>query len=293
MALQMIDPENPQVYNGIKINYGILPILNALAVMSRERERKTWTLYLINIETLIRDHRDTTLRPDQLARNIVTDCSVMTQYIAAYNRTVNLSNRHHPVVCFYMSHYENIPQFYRRPKYPKGTEERWVIRDELEKIIAQEGFSNNFDDTEAVFEVAGESRGSWPTRDVITDLEKRYEDLPYRSTLLISHVPLDFHFYRTFKDFMLLESYTGNFKTLPDLGKKVFGDAALPFNKYTHLLLGDKWYLKNQVENKFKKQLIDRASTENWSLLPEKRVWESMVKMGLPIQPDYLVRPDL
>ena len=292
MALQFVDPEKPQVYNGIPINYGILPILNALAQMSRATKRKVWTLYLINVETLIRDHKDNTVSQDILVRNILTDCTVMSQYISAYNRTVNLSNRQKPLICFYMSKYEHIPQAYQRDKFPKGTEERWKVRDAFTDLLSKEGFQNSFDDTEVVFATAGEEKGEWPHKVLVRDLQKKYDGIQFRPTLLVSHVPLDFHMYRTFSDFTLLESYTGNFKNQKDFGKKVFQDPNLPFNKYLHVLLGDKWYLKQQVEPKVKKMLISVATEQNWVLLPDHKVLEALNKMHIT-NLDFLIRPDI
>ena len=58
--LQPINPEQPNVFNGIEVSYGIAPILGAISDISKKRDRKVWNLYIINIETLIRDRRDNT-----------------------------------------------------------------------------------------------------------------------------------------------------------------------------------------------------------------------------------------
>ena len=109
---------------------------------------------------------------------------------------------------------------------------------------------------------------------------------------MVSHVPLDFHVYRSFKEFTLLESYTGAFKTVRDLGKKVFQLDSVPFNKYTHLLLGDKWYLKQLVDNKTKKLINERASKENWSVLPDKAILKSLLDMNISTYTEF-VKPDI
>ena len=66
--LQPINPEQPNVFNGIEVSYGIAPILGAISDISRKRDRKVWNLYIINIETLIRDRRDNTATVEQIAR---------------------------------------------------------------------------------------------------------------------------------------------------------------------------------------------------------------------------------
>lgn len=292
MALQQIDPDKPQVYNGIQVSYGIAPILNALSVLSRQPNRKKWTLYLINAETLIRDRKSKDTTIEQTALNVITDCTVMAQYIAAYNRTIDFTNQHQSVICFYLSKYENIRQPYLRKILPKGTDERWEIRDEVEKLITNEGFANSYDDTQVTFCVAGDTK-AWPHKELVTDLNKKFDGIVYRSVLMVSHVPLDFHLYRTFKDFTLLESYTGNFKTVKDFGKKVFGDPEVPFNKYTHLLLGDKWYLEALADKKTKSLIKKRAKDHHWNLLPDKNVLKEIVDMHLQISTDLIIRPDI
>jgi len=109
---------------------------------------------------------------------------------------------------------------------------------------------------------------------------------------LISHVPLDFHLYRVFDEFTLLESYTGAFKTKKDLGKKVFQIDSIPFNKYTHLLLGDKWYLTQLVDNKTKKLIKEKAERESWNVLPDKEILKSLISMNIASYTQF-VRPDI
>ena len=104
--LQPINPEQPNVFNGIEVSYGIAPILGAISDISRKHTRIAWELYIINIETLIRDRRDNASTPEQTARNVVTDCTVLAQYIATYN---NLSRspttKFNPVIYFIINNF--------------------------------------------------------------------------------------------------------------------------------------------------------------------------------------------
>ena len=292
--LQPINPEQPNVFNGIEVSYGIAPILGAISDISRKHIRKVWELYIINIETLIRDRRDNASTPEQTARNVITDCTVLAQYIATYN---NLSRsptaKFNPVICFYIPQYENMDRKYLRDKFPKGTEERWVVRDRVSKIIADEGFIESFEGTDIIFSVE-DGKKEWCHKSLLKSLASKYDNIPFRPTLLVSHVCSDFHLYRVFKDFTLLESYTGAFKYPADFGKKVFGDENVPFNKYTHLLLGDKWYIKLQLDNKSRNALKKYAASHNWKVLPDKAILEQIVNMHLPnIQPELIIRPDI
>ena len=292
--LQPINPEQPNVFNGIEVSYGIAPILGAISDISKRRERKAWTLYLINVETLIRDRKDKTSTPEQIARNVITDCTVLSQYIATYNNMIRSPNsKTNPVICFYIAQYENIPKKYLRDKFPKGTEERWVIRDRVGEIIAKEGFIESFEGTDILFSIE-DGKKAWCHKSLIKSLGSKYDDIPYRTTLLISHVCSDFHLYRVFKDFTLLESYTGAFKQSKEFGKKVFSDDNVPFNKYTHILLGDKWYIKLQLDNKSRNALKQHAAANNWAVLPDKNILEQLINMHLPnIQPELLIKPDI
>ena len=42
-TLQPINPDAPNVFNGIAVSYGVAPILGAISDMSRSSKRKTWT----------------------------------------------------------------------------------------------------------------------------------------------------------------------------------------------------------------------------------------------------------
>lgn len=293
-TLQPINPEQPNVFNGIEVSYGIAPILGAISDISKSNDRKAWNLYIINIETLIRDRRDKTATPEQIARNVITDCTVLSQYIATYNNMVRKpTTKVNPVICFYIAQYENIDKKYLRDKFPKGTEERWAIRDRVGEIVATEGFIESFEGTDIIFSVE-DGKKAWCHKSLIHSLGSKYENIPYRTTLLISHVCSDFHLYRVFKDFTLLESYTGAFKTPTEFGKKVFGDENVPFNKYTHLLLGDKWYIKLQIDNKSRNILKQHAADKNWSVLPDRVILEQIINMHIPnIQPELIIRPDI
>lgn len=291
-GIYRINPDSPQLYNGMVVSYGIIPILNALADMADSRNRVAWTLFLINIETLIRDRKEKELNPTKTVEDVLVDINVMSQYIASYNSFVLPRNSNiKATVCFYMSHYENIPSSHIRDKLPKGTEDRWRIRDAIQQRLVDNEFNMSFDNTDVIFDIA-DGRGKYPHMQLVNDLSNQYPGIAHRKVLMVSHVPLDFHVYRSFKEFTLLESYTGAFKTVRDLGKKVFQLDSVPFNKYTHLLLGDKWYLKQLVDNKTKKLINERASKENWSVLPDKAILKSLLDMNISTYTEF-VKPDI
>ena len=287
--LQIFAKENEGTKE-LENSYGLMPILNAFANLTRSNHLKFWDLYLINIETLIRDRKNNTSDITTIARNILNDCNVLVKYIGEYAR---LFQRDHTknkiIICFYMNKYEALPDLYIREKFPKGTEERWKIRDKVAKMIddgpkSEEGI-------DVVFSVQSNTK-VWPHKEMVKDLIHNFQGVPFMKALMISHIPLDFHLYRTFSDFTILESYTGAFKTQKQFGKKVFGNENLPFNKYTHLLFGDKWYIKPLVEHKTRKLILDKAIKEHWTLLPDKAILKSLVDMHLPLQ-DLFINPEI
>ena len=291
-TLPQIDIGKPQVFNGLEVSYGIAPILHTLSDMSNRSMRPKWDLFLINVETLIRDRKELQGPIEQIARAVITDCTVLAQYIAMYcQMTLPPNGVNKALVCFYLPHYENLPKQYLRTKFPKGTEERWPIRDKVGQIVTKEGYETSFEDTSVVFDVIG-VKGQWPHRDLVRDISTVKKGIQYSKVLLVSHVPSDFHMYRTFNDFTILESYTGALKNKQQLGKKVFQNDVIPFNKYTHLLFGDKWYIGGLLDSKGKREMKQRAEKEHWAIINDKFILESVVKTKSVI-PDLLIKPDL
>lgn len=298
-ALQHIDRDKKQVYNGLEVSLGIAPILATLSNLSKLRSCPAWNLYLINVETIIRDRKDDQSTIAQRAKATLQDCTVLAQYIAAYSR-VALNNNHkvQPVLCFYLPHYEKIPKPYLKEKLPKGTEERWKVRDEVLKLLKSQSYQTQYEDVQVMYLEVG-ATGRWPHKDLLDDLNKqliygkdKFDSIKYRKVLMVSHVPLDFHLYKVFQEFTVLESYTGNLKQFKQFGKKVFSDESMPFNKYTHLLLGDKWYLSTLVNNATKKQLKERAASSRWTLIPEADVLDTLLKMH-PVTDSLYLKPEI
>ena len=291
-GVRFLTPDQPQLYNGMVVSYGIIPILNAFAGLAHTKDRIPWTLYLVNVETLIRDRKDKIMIDSKMVDDVITDMTVMSQYIDSYNSMVIPKNSNvRALICFYMNHYECLPPEHMRDKLPKGTEDRWRIRNLVENKLKEGTFSTTYEDTDILFFISKDKVG-YPHKELASDLLKQFSGIQYRKTLMISHVPLDFHLYRIFNEFTILESYTGALKTQKALGKKVFQDESIPFNKYTHLLLGDKWYLKQLVDNKTKKLIKEKAEKESWRVLPDKAILKSLIDMNIASYNQF-VKPDI
>lgn len=80
----------------------------------------------------------------------------------------------------------------------------------------------------------------------------------------ITHHPIDYHIHRYTSDYRLIQSFTGNVIRPRDLGDKVFNNQAIPFNVYTHAVLGDGVDIKSSLSVSTKHQLMELAKKEHW-----------------------------
>lgn len=96
--------------------------------------------------------------------------------------------------------------------------------------------------------------------------------------IMLSHVYSDFHIVSTRPDVKLLESYTGDTVPPGELGVKVFGTDIVPFYPETHLLLGDKHYVKPLMVRNDKKLVIQTAADEKWRYKSREAVSASIYK---------------
>ena len=281
------------VYENLRVSYGVASILNTFATLSSQARRPAWQIYLINVETLIRNRKENN-NSIVSANDVLNDMQILQQYISSYNR-INLSSvqkKYTPYIVFYFPQYKVIPHDYLRTKLPKGTEERWKLQDAILDIVRNKSMPASIDTTQILYISSGSSKSVWPHKDLLKDIRSVISGSQYAPCLMISHVPLDFHLYRYFNDFTLLESYTGVLKKCTVFGKKVFGDDAIPFNKYTHLSFGDKWYMNGLASFSVRRQIKERALKEHWKLLPDKGILERLINLHFT-STSKLIDPDI
>ena len=289
--LQHVSPST--VYENLRVSYGVASILNTFATLSSQARRPAWQIYLINVETLIRNRKENN-NSIVSANDVLNDMQILQQYISSYNR-INLSSvqkKYTPYIVFYFPQYKVIPHDYLRVKLPKGTEERWKLQDAILDIVRNKSMPEAIDTTQILYISSGSSKSVWPHKDLLKDIRSVISGSQYAPCLMISHVPLDFHLYRYFNDFTLLESYTGVLKKCTVFGKKVFGDDAIPFNKYTHLSFGDKWYMNGLAPFAVRRQIKERALKEHWKLLPDKGILERLINLHFT-STSKLIDPDI
>lgn len=97
---------------------------------------------------------------------------------------------------------------------------------------------------------------------------------------MISHCPIDYHLSRSYPNFKLVESYTGNVKVPKEFGEKVFKQTHVPFCVPTHVLLGDKENIKSLLSITDKRRIYTAADSERWDLHTADFIQSRLSKMG-------------
>lgn len=272
MELPKVDLSNP-TYEGFTVAYGLAPILNTIVDVCKSRVTPKWSLFLINVETMIRNREQAGSTENEILRGAMNDCLVLSRYIAAMVGECHMNASIKPVVCFYSANYLAIDKTYLREKFPIGTENRWRLKEEFVKMWNAE-WNVTFDEIDILMSYQPPSDIHWVSKSLITDIDSIAHSTPcrFREAVMISHQAVDYHVMRRVGKFNLLESYTGKFKKPSDIGEKLFGDKMVPFNPYTHVLFGDKTVLKALAIPKVKRMLKEQAIREQWLRLSDTAV---------------------
>lgn len=279
MEITVFDVDDPR-YESEPVSYGLAPILNKIVDIMPTRDRYLWDVYLINMETMLRNVlNDDRFTGDPVASTI-NECRLLAQYWQGFMTGAKLPRK--PVMVFYLPDYKNLPTQYIRPKLPAGTVDRWEVMSKLKEQWTT-SWNISYDDLDVVqCEVTNTPTG-WVPISVVHDVDEflATSKLKHMTLVMTSHVAVDFHIYKYCKRFTLLESHTGGMRKPSDLGKKVFGHAEVPFNKYTHVVFGDKTLLRPQFGPKARKEVVERAKNETWLRLSETAVLSALDKMHL------------
>lgn len=257
-------------------SYGTSPILNTLKELSAKgRFRPQWNLFLINVDTLIRNNYQKSLGIAAIEAGVKRDVEQLVLYINAYVSADRSSVSSKPVVCLYLPHYEDIPATYRKPNLPGNYDLHIKLRNRLVKVLPKRSWDSQHIQIDVVYI---DAPGPWPHNTVISDLSKKYPDIYHRDTAIITHAYLDYHIAKAIPEITLLESFTGKTKVYKEFIKKVILHDEVPFNKYTHLLFGDKLFLKSQLQRGVKATVLRTAKSEKWILLSDINIAESIIR---------------
>jgi hypothetical protein len=272
----------------LPVSFGVQSILSTLIAAVESNVKVDWNVVLINIETLMRNNVRTADKEDIPLRveRVVMDMGYLAQYFSALVRQTNLNKI---TIVYYLPDYTKIPSNYKKDKTNSLISTTNTYRGKMLDFLKKTKLDWNFDKVELRLAVVD---GPWPHQNLRTELTRILGRLNLKNAVMISHAAIDFHLYKHFHSFSVLESFTGKIKTRRQFGMKVFGNADVPFNKYTHLLLGDKLYLKSQLTSKQKKDLIEHAQKEKWNLLPDLTVAEKIINLHY-VNKELFLQPDI
>lgn len=116
----------------------------------------------------------------------------------------------------------------------------------------------------------------------VLDLELGNIKNTHRIAHITSH-PLDYHIHKSTSHYRLVQSFTGHVLKPEDLNNKVFGTDVLPFNIYTHAVLGDSVDIKPSISPGVKKKLFEVAKNEHWNIHTPAWIKERMMEIGIRI----------
>lgn len=122
--------------------------------------------------------------------------------------------------------------------------------------------------------------GEFPHK--LLEMELGYIKNNHRIAHVTSH-PVDYHICKSTSHYRLVQSFTGHVLKTEDLNNKVFGTDVVPFNVYTHAVLGDSVDIKPSLTPSVKKKLIEVATTEHWNIHTPQWTKERMLDIGVRI----------
>lgn len=264
---------------------GLSNLLKSITILARMRadERKIFDVIIINALTMIRNCYDKRKTEMQIKSDISKDINTLLDYVKIYF-SEQKSSVEKPSIIVYLPRYTLPDKFMRNTNTEKDMLVSRIAKDVFGKRCTQTINEMDFGTCKIYFIEAG--IGQLPYKTIYKVITSRCNTgvikLMNRRYLLVSHCPLDFHLQNDLGNkLFLLESYTGNIKSTQDFGKKVFKEDHMPFNQYTHLLLGDSVHVKPQVHRKDKQKIIQEASKNLWDKKPQAVVLSDIRRLNV------------
>lgn len=105
----------------------------------------------------------------------------------------------------------------------------------------------------------------------------------YHNTAMVTHHYIDCHLGKFCKVFNLVRSFTGDIVPYKNIHNVVFGNNIIPFNVYTHALLGDKEDFKSSLSKKEIDKLKEIAKRDSWILKTSEYIKDALSDMDVRI----------
>lgn len=284
--IQPIDLENS------KYSYGTTPMYNALLDEIIRRDHPA-EIVLFNVATIIRNcsqtEQITTMAKDEkrlgheteepsktLLTKTKTEISMLLNDIVEMFSAVK-GVAHPTLIAYFCDYSKTIPSSsYRTPAPGKRvltTAEQLLIA----SMNPKRKVSKVRDITLIEIPIL---QGEFPHQ--VLDRELGYIRNTHRIVHITNH-PLDYHICKSTSHYRLVQSFTGNVLQPKDLPHKVFKTDALPFNVYTHAVLGDDVDIKPSLSPAAKKKLLEIASHEHWSIHTPQWTKERLGDVGVRV----------
>lgn len=235
------------------------------------RTKHIWDTTLINVATIVRNNIAKDKTDEEIVQNTYTDLRNLN--LAIYYYIEGQKESDNPYTVMYVPDYSKIPEVCRRKLSPQ--EERiTVICNKIANSIKnkQDGDTSTLLGLDLYLVKLGTSR-ELPYKQLVNKIYKinssneKITKIMTRRYMLISHIAMDYYIFNThLRDIKLLECYTGNVRTVKDLGTKLFKDSNIPFNQYTHSLFGDSTRLRPMVTRKKREEFTEIAKRYKWNL---------------------------
>lgn len=250
---------------------GMSKILESIsrAALFKDDRRQTFDVFLINAWTIARNCYDKKLSDTNVLRAIRKDINQFVTYVQTYfQEQKDLIEK--PYVIVYLPEYKLKDTYLRLP-----TEERQKVMDLANKFFVKVCTNPPIEKKVYGGNMYLAKVGSvlLPHKELFQLISNKFDKgvtrIMQRRYLLVSHVPMDFHLQNYLANKLyILESYTGKIKNISELGNKVFKNDYVPFNQYTHLLLGDSFLIKPLIYRKEKKLILEMAKKNFWKNKP-------------------------
>ena len=277
-----------------QVGFGTNAIISAIKNMSKQNNPPPYDIFLINIDTLIRNVVTKEKSEEEIKSDTKRDLDGLLDAISIYMRSIeNLLDM--PYIIVYLPEYET-PQVKLHERVYKDDSTKATIKKIHDDFVKEDNLKvrkqvrsvyNNID----VYEMSVGDRSELPYKILTRFINGQSKFNPggirnvLKNMLMISHYPLDYYFLHNFPKTNLIESFTGKVLKKEQLGVKVFKDGFVPFNRVTHLLFGDSVQLMPMAKgrrgrNNNRKLLMDMAKKQNWNFRTPDEIAEFVGASG-------------
>jgi len=250
-------------------SHGTTPAMEAI-LSSIYDDRTIPEAILFDLSTLVRNglssasaHEENEPKPNvnihEVARKVESEIGyIISDLNAAYQKRQCSKP---PLVLFYWANQGmNVPVTFRRPVNKLGTMIGSVMVLLKPKLDQRELWQNHSTINVGMTIL----KGKYPSYIELNQIFKSFGLL--KRILIFSKCPIDFHLLQFIRGLELVESFTGKIKKASELGQKVLKQE-IPLSPETHIIFGDKEYLKPGIVEKEKRQrIIKLAGEEGWLL---------------------------